>query len=114
MLTKVPILNDEYKVCVMWDCTPEQVKRHWEKHFEEKSSLDHFENIKEKNRASCFMAEGYHPFIVIWDKKNFYSELAHEAFHAMEHICEHIGEPVRGEFVAHSIGAIVRAVAEKK
>ena len=41
------------------------------------------------------------------------SVIAHEAIHAMEHICDFMGQPFGNEFVAYGVEGIVETVCSK-
>lgn len=64
------------------------------------------------SRAKTICRPGLAPLIYIntatFDDPVMLGALAHEAFHAVELVCDWIGQDLSGEFTAHSIGAIVR------
>lgn len=106
---RVPILNDEYAVIVMFGDlkTLKKCMRYWD--YPPKAILLAEEGIK--GRGACFWANGCHPLIYMRRKPKTPEEwgtLAHESVHAIEHVLDSIGEEPRNEIMAHSAGAIVR------
>jgi hypothetical protein len=105
---RIPILNDEYVVYIILGDQDKKIK--WlKKHFEDEA-IDSQDWQSHRARTHC--KEGYMPVIDIQDKKYFYSEIAHEAVHAVDDIFTYIEDDNRGELFAHSVGAIIRAAEE--
>lgn len=111
---KVPILNDEYFVYVIWGDLKKciaYINKVFGEHFEE----DEFKNKKGK----CFYSFYKHdcplaPVIWLKESDEMVATLAHEAVHAMNETFEYIGETESSEVFAHSVGAIVRHVVKYK
>lgn len=107
---RVPILNDEWGVYVIWGDVI-YVKKWIKRHFNEDM---YDEKIEEWCNGSCYSKKGFLPVILIKEFTTvtmFYSILAHEAVHAVGEIMEQIGEPLmKTEIFAHSIGAIIRSI----
>ncbi len=108
---RVPILNDEYGVYVVWGEDVKKIEKwtHW--HFDDKA----MDTYMETSRGRTFYRDGYMP--VIWMNTKTWHEfagtLAHEAVHAVDFIFTSIGEHnTRGELFAHAVGAIVRMVID--
>lgn len=109
----VPILNNEYKVRVCWG-TPDYIekvlKRYGHKPEDTKSALI-------GTRGTCFFTKGFNPVIALPTKPKTPEQigtLAHEAVHAIEDIFLKICQPVGNELFAHSVGAVVRIVLQKR
>lgn len=105
----VPILNDTYSVYVFIGDRAKANKA-MQKYFE--SDVDF---LPEKTRGRCVYKEGLHPCIWVdgtlpW--KTATGTLAHEAIHAVSDIMEYLVMDARdvsgNEFLAHSVGAILR------
>jgi hypothetical protein len=104
---KVPILNDEYVVWVLWG--KDEIVEKWLKRWYENDVTIDYEQFKH-NRGCCYYHPKYNPVIVMHTKEEFYATLSHEAVHAINQIFNFIGESSRGEIFAHCVGAVVRAV----
>lgn len=103
---KVPILNDEYFVYVLFG---DEIKAcDWLRDYfdDRKLDLDDFRGF----RARCFYKQGFYPVIYCAVKEHLYASLAHEAIHAINYIWRDIGETEKEEVYAHSVGAVVYAV----
>lgn len=105
----IPILNDEYKVIVIFG-DPKQISKTLK-------DWNHDERVTggnvEDRRGVCFYTKGCHPVIAMPRKPKTpaeYGTLAHESVHAVEYIFESISEHRVGELFAHSVGAVVRGV----
>ena len=105
----VPILNDEYKVYVY---IGDKVKTNKAicKYLGENMDF-----IQTENRGKSVYHKGFHPCIWVegkLDYKTATATLAHEAIHAITHIMDYLGMDMRdwtgNEFLAHSVGAILR------
>ncbi len=107
---KIPILNSEYSVWVLWGDKNKALK--WiRKELEDKNI--NFDDLGYRGRT--FNHTGYHPVIYIAVETHFYATVAHEAIHAIDFIWDFIGEKQKGgEIYAHSIGAIVNGVEKKR
>ena len=105
----VKILNDEYIVIIFLG-NIDKTWRKVHKWFPELDKGDLFENT----RGHCFMFDGECPVIWIgvpFKDSHFYSTLAHEAVHAIDHIFKLIGEGgATHEIFAHCVGAVVANV----
>ena len=103
---KIPILNDEYSVWVIWGEIKNRQK--WlRKYFDDDSiCLDKYKDC----RATTHRKIDTNPVINMNINKDYYGTLAHEAVHAINDIFEYIGDDNRGELFAHSVGSIVRRV----
>jgi hypothetical protein len=107
-IVKIPILNDEYSVCVIWGDQKEKLK--WlRKHFEDDSISDY---DWDERMGITYSKRGYDSIIVLMEKKNFWAVLAHESVHAVDKIFTYINDDNRDELFAHCVGAIVRGVEE--
>ncbi len=107
---RIPILNDEWAVYVIWG--EQKTKLKWLRwHFDDDSLIDDWWS---QNRAITHYKEQYIPVINIIDSKYFYAEIAHEACHAIDFIFKQISDDNRGELFAHSVGAVVRLVTKYK
>jgi len=104
---RVPILNDEYVVWVVWG--KDDVVERWLRRWYNNDDVIDYQQFK-NNRGCCYYHKDYNPVIVIHTKKTFYSTLAHEAVHAIDQIFNHIGDNNRFELFAHCVGAVVRKV----
>lgn len=108
---KVPILNDEYCVFVIWGNREKAImaiKKYYDEGFN--SALGDLRN----QRGVTFYTEKKYP--IIWlDDENPYmvATLAHEAVHAVGYIFDFIHEESKTEVFAHSVGAIVREFLRK-
>jgi len=106
----VNLINHEYWVAVYIGRDFKKVEKRILKHFEGNRPDDmEMENF----RGKCWMRSGFAPFIFVntkYCKTNIKicATLAHEAFHAIEHIFETIGESYKGEIPAHSISIILK------
>lgn len=108
---KVPILNDEYIVWVVWG-KDEIVEKWLRKWYENDDGINY--KIFKNNRGCCYYHPDYNPVIVIHTKKEFYATLSHEAVHSINQIFNFIGDDNRGELFAHCVGAVVRKVEKYK
>jgi hypothetical protein len=109
---RIPILNDEHVVWVVWgkDDVVEKWLRRW---YENDDKMDY--QIFKKNRGSCYRHPKYNPVIVMHDfTEDFYATLSHEAVHAIDDIFNNIGDRNREELFAHCVGAVVRKVIKYK
>lgn len=105
----IPILNNEYKVVVCWGDVKYigKVQKDW--HHEQADVA----RDMDKRRGVCFYHSEGHPVIALPRFPKTPDEiatLAHEATHAIDNIFNKLGETVRDEVFAHSIGAVVRSV----
>lgn len=105
----VPILNDEYKVYVF---IGNRVKANKAigKCLEQEKQF-----IQEQNRGLTVFRNGYHPCIWVDGTLNYKTAtatLAHEGIHAISYIADYLMMDIRdttgNEFLAHSVGAILR------
>lgn len=104
----VPILNNEYKVVVCFGPSAELEKVLKRRGFPDYARIA---PCLDQNRGMTFVRDDCHPVIAlpqIPKLPDHIGTLAHEAAHAVEHICSFINAPFTGELAAHSIGAIVR------
>jgi len=111
---RVPILNDEYWVDVVWGGKPEDWWKFSRKKFKDVTiPLSWFDD----KRGQVLRRKDFNPLIVMQisqDDKHFWATLAHEAVHAIDEIWEMISENAkRHEVFAHSVGAVVAAVEKK-
>jgi len=107
---EVPILNEEYSVYVLWG-SPEKARNWLAKYFGDKSlTVEDFAGW----RGRTFYKRECMPVIWVSTHKYFWASLAHEAVHAIEYIWEYVGEKDVREIYAHSVGAVVRAVQDKR
>lgn len=106
----VPILNDEYKVIVVWGNM---------KYIQKEAKSWHHDTLSdealdiESRRGVCLCKKDCHPIIILPRKPKTAQEigtLSHEAIHAIEDIFMKIQQPTNGELFAHSVGAVVRKV----
>ncbi len=106
----IPILNDEYKVIVVWGDI---------KYIQRKAKSWHHDTLSdealdiESRRGACLYKKDCHPIIILPRKPKTAQEigtLSHEAVHAVEDIFKKVQEPLQGEIFAHSVGAVVRGV----
>lgn len=108
---KVPILNDEYWVTVVWGDWGTAGQKYIRSITEPCLDMCGIEN----SRAIYFAHTGfaYMPVILMCipsKDKHFYASLAHEAVHVINELWKHIEEPSKEEVFAYSVGAIVHAV----
>jgi len=103
---RIPILNDEYFVYVIWGDEKKRLK--WLRWYFDDDSI--IPDDWPLNRATTHFNKKGMPVINIHDHKYFYAELAHEAVHAVDWIFNYINDGNRGELFAHSVGAVIRAV----
>lgn len=102
---KIPILNNEYKVIVVFGdnkVVSKCLKRHKFKDTDFEYGTD---------RAVTVFEEETHPVIALPRKPKTPEEignLSHEAVHAVKYLFDFIGEKSIDEVFAHSVGAIVR------
>lgn len=108
---RIPILNDEYFVWVVWG--KDEVVEKWLNRWYDNSKKIDYEIFK-KNRGVCYYHPDYNPVIVIRTKKEFYATLSHEAVHAINQIFNFVGDNNRYELFAHCVGAVVRKVEKYK
>ena len=109
MIRVIPILNNEYKVIVVWG-SPKKIYEVVTE-YGHQTTIDKTKLKFQENRGGCYMTEGRYPVIAMLQKPKTAENigtLAHEATHAIEDIFQTIAEDSRGEVYAHSIGAIVR------
>ena len=120
--TEVPILNDEYFVYVFIGNREELLSactQHIKKLIDDKDTISEYQASLHKfvdGRGFCmyFRNPLLNPMIGVNTEvcKNtgtpYEATLAHEAVHAVEDICQMIGQPFADEFAAHSVGAIVK------
>lgn len=105
---KVPILNNEYFVYVLWGNKVRVIK--WiNSYFGEKYHYSFIDDC----RGKTFYQHGYYPVIFINTQIHFFATLAHEAVHALNYIWEDIAEESKNEIYAHSVGAIIRIVKKQ-
>ena len=113
---EVPILNDTYKVYVY---IGDKLKTNnaINKYLGEEDTNYVFE---EKLRGRCIYRRGYHPCIWIdgtLDYKSAVGTLCHEAIHGVSNVMDYLSMDMRdtsgNEFLAHSVGAIIRTCLEK-
>ena len=107
---KVPILNNEYFVYVLWGNVDKALQFMKSYYGDKTLTKDMFNGC----RGRTFYCEGCYPVIWVNTKIHFYASLAHEATHAINYIWEQIGEKVKDEVYGHSVGAIVREVCKLK
>lgn len=110
----VPILNDTYKVYVFIGDRELANKKICE-YFGEKKEF-----INLDNRGKSVHRWGLHPCIWIDGDLNYkdgIGTLSHEAIHAVSAIMEYLDMDMRdlsgNEFLAHSVGAVVRTVLKE-
>jgi len=111
---RIPILNDDYFVDVCWG-DKKKILKYLRYKFDD-PDIPSWELSDDTSRGKTFARKGYNPAIWIALKDNdhhFFATLAHEACHAIDAIWEHIGEKVKDEVFAHSVGAIVATVELK-
>jgi hypothetical protein len=112
---KIPILNSEYWVVVIWGDPKKMWKFARKKYKDITIPPDWFE--PEHSRGHVMSRKDYCPMIVMHigpDDKHFWATLAHEAVHAIDVIWSMIEEHHhRHEVFAHSVGAVVAAVEAK-
>ena len=108
---KIPILNDEYWVDLVWG-DPKQQLKFARKKFKDETITKNWFGI-EVDRGYVLRRPNYCPLIVMHigpQDKHFWATLAHEAVHAIDQIWEMIEENTkRHEVFAHSVGAVVAA-----
>jgi len=104
---KVPILNDEYFVYVIWGDV-NKARNFVNSYYCGDFSVDTF-----FCRGKCFYQKDLHPVIWLNSKKHKWATLAHEAVHAVRFIWDYLDEDYIGEPFAHSVGAIVYALERK-
>ena len=111
----IPILNDEYKVFLVFG-KPKKAQKILDKHG---YKLYDLVVASKGNRGLCY-CEGKHP-PVIWmphrlKTQDEFGTLAHEAVHAIAHIFRliHQSQDTAGEVFAHSIEAVIRGVSQKQ
>ncbi len=109
----IPILNNEYKAVVCWGDLKylRKLMRDWG--YEEPAE----QNDLDERRGVCFSHKDCAPIIALPRYPKTAEEigtLAHEAFHAVDHIFDKIRAYKSDEVFAHSVGAIVRQVLELK
>ena len=107
---KVPILNDEYYVTVVWGDLA-QAQSYILSQTNNKADFCDIQNL----RGILFAVEDFSYQSVIYitlpiDSDRFYSTLAHEANHAVKCIWDKVEEAYIGEIFAYSVGTIVYAV----
>ncbi len=110
----VPIFTSEYYVAVMLG-KREEICKEGAKFAEE--PLDKFtKEFNWRGQAHNLLPKGKYPLIIVdWDLPAHiaFSTLAHEAVHALDFISNYLGmQDVSGEFVAHGVGEIMRAVTK--
>ena len=110
----IPILNDEYKVIVMWGNL---------KYIKKKAKSWHHDTLSDEEmdfknrRGMCLYKKDCHPVIILPRKPKTAQEigtLSHEAVHAVEDIFIKIQQPTNGEVFAHSVGAVIRCTLERR
>ena len=113
----VDILNDTYKVYV-YIGDRERANKAICKYFGENNGK---EFLNKDNRGKCVFSWGLHPCIWVdgtLDWKNAVGTLTHESIHAISNIMEYLAMDMRdvsgNEFLAHSVGAIVRKCLPEK
>jgi hypothetical protein len=105
----VPVIGDDYKVIVAWGTKPalQKIIRSW----------GYFTyDLNEMGRGVCLMSASNHPVVLLDhapDTAEYIGTLAHEVYHAVDHIFDFIAENSRDEMFAHCISAVVRAVMAK-
>ena len=109
----VPILNDDFSVIVSWGDEAEAYP-----YLKKFTGTDEFIHILEKSEAVFWTSEKHTCLPVMYIKVSpddiiFMSLVAHEAVHCIDCILDAIGEGKTKELVAHSVGAIVRAVSKR-
>lgn len=115
-IIKVPIFTEEYKIIVVVGSKKELIDY----------LVKEYDVDRKKAENWCELARGTawdflpdrHPVIVLdadlpWQQA--ICTLPHEACHAVGYIMEHLGirEELGGEFMAHSISAVMRHYLEK-
>ena len=108
---KVPILNDEYYVYIIWGDLKKCVA------FINIMFGESFkENLFENKRGKFFYNFNENIVPVIWlrESDEMVATLAHEAVHAINYTFDFIGETESNEVFAHSVGAIVRSFIKYK
>lgn len=112
---EVPILNFEYKVYV---CVSDKkyARKKISFFLDEEINIDRFDGVM----GVCFFRKSYNPCIWVDNslkKNDFIGSLSHESVHAVIQIMTFIGmnahEGGTDEFLAHSVGAIMRKVLNK-
>lgn len=107
---EVPIFNSEYSVLIVIGEKDRALG--YAKHY---LTIVEDDDVKDK-RGCCWMEHMKKPLIWVGLERNtnhFYSTLAHEAVHAVQHIFDEIGETHSKEIFAHCVGAIVAYIEEK-
>lgn len=105
----VPIVGNDYKIIVAWGTKPalEKIIRSW--------GYYNYE-VLEMGRGVCLMSASSHPIVLLDhapDNPEYIGTLAHEVYHAVDHIFDFIKEDSRDEMFAHCMSAVVRTVLEK-
>lgn len=110
---RIPILNEEYKVIVVFGGAGEIGKVLKAYHYPEGLTHYDLEDMLIDMRGRTFYNKKCYPVIALPKKPKTPEQigtLAHEAVHAVEHIFESMHEESRDEVFAHSVGAVVREV----
>lgn len=110
---RIPILNNEYKVIVVFGGAKEIGKVLRAYHYPEDLTHYDLEQMLIDMRGRTFYHKGCYPVIALPKKPHTPEEigtLAHESVHAIKHIFDSIGEESVDEAFAHSVGAVVRGV----
>ena len=104
----IPILNNEYRVIVVYGDATYVQKVLKQKGYKPKVS----KKFLEENRGACFYNKNCVDPIIFLPKKPETPEeigiLAHEAVHAIDFLFQHLGEHHYDEIFAHSVAAVVR------
>ena len=107
----VPIINDEYKVVVLWG-SMNYVTNNVIRWGYSADDIEWWSNW----RGKCIYSRDTHPVIILKSapvNPKAISTLCHEAIHAVTHIFDYINEESRDEAFAHCIAGVVRTVLER-
>lgn len=102
---KIPILNNEYQVIVVFGDS-KAVSKCLKRHKYKDTNGDYGDS-----RGLTYYEDDCHPVIALPRKPKTPEEignLSHEAVHAVKYLFDFIGEKSIDEVFAHSVGAIVR------
>jgi len=116
---EVPILNNEYWVCVCVGKDYKELSKKLEKCFGDKYDSNFDPETFKRVRGRIFKKNNYTPYIFVnlnncKTKIESFATLAHEACHAVDEIFTMIGDNNRDELFAHSVGAIIRGYKNLK
>ena len=132
-IVKVPVLNDEYNIDVYFGYEPKEMEKRLikevkDKHTNKRDLADALRYIDNDIVEAQYLSRvwGCALFLHKFDSKIWLSPdlpkhdiagtLAHEAVHCVHRIFGNIGQnidPFNDEVFAHSVGAVVRIVAEE-